>query len=63
MPSVERNPLKVVERLKQEGWIEEHGGKHDKFKHPRRAGRIIVPRHRTLSGGVARQIAEAAGWS
>jgi predicted RNA binding protein YcfA (HicA-like mRNA interferase family) len=35
---------------------------HDVYKHPARAGRIIVPRHRTLSLGVARAIAKAAGW-
>jgi proteic killer suppression protein len=31
-------------------------------KHPARPGRIIVPRHRTLSLGVARAIAKVAGW-
>jgi predicted RNA binding protein YcfA (HicA-like mRNA interferase family) len=63
MPAQETNRQKVVARLKQEGWLEEHGREHDKFKHPQRNGRIIVPRHRTLSPGVARQIAKQAGWS
>jgi predicted RNase H-like HicB family nuclease/predicted RNA binding protein YcfA (HicA-like mRNA interferase family) len=49
MPTPETNRQKVVSRLRQEGWLEEHGGEHDKFKHPDRKGRIIVPRHRTLS--------------
>jgi predicted RNase H-like HicB family nuclease len=37
-------------------------GDHDVYKHPTRPGRIIVPRHHTLSSGVARAIAKAAGW-
>ena len=63
MPAPETDRQKVVSRLTQEGWLEQHGGAHDKFKHPRRKGRIVVPRHRTLSPGVARQIAKQAGWS
>ena len=62
MSASETNRQKVVSRLKREGWQEEHGGAHDKFKHPSRKGRIIVPRHRTLSSGVAIQIAKQAGW-
>jgi predicted RNA binding protein YcfA (HicA-like mRNA interferase family) len=62
MPAPENNRQKVVARLKRDGWQETHGGKHDKFKHPERKGRIIVPRHKTLSPGVAEKIAEAAGW-
>jgi hypothetical protein len=38
------------------------GARHDKFLHSDRAEPIIVPRHRTLSLGVARAIAKAAGW-
>jgi mRNA interferase HicA len=62
MTATETSRQKIVSRLKAEGWQEEHGGEHDKFKHPERKGRIIVPRHRTLSPGVARQIAKQAGW-
>jgi predicted RNA binding protein YcfA (HicA-like mRNA interferase family) len=39
-----------------------HGGDHDVYKHPTRPGRIILPRHRTLSPGVARAIAKQARW-
>jgi mRNA interferase HicA len=53
---------KIVARLTHEGWESRPGGKHDVFKHPRQKGRIIVPRHRTLSPGVARAIANQAGW-
>jgi predicted RNA binding protein YcfA (HicA-like mRNA interferase family) len=58
----ETKRTKVAARLKREGWVERHGGDHDVFKHPSRPGRIVVPRHRTLSPGVARAIARQAGW-
>jgi predicted RNA binding protein YcfA (HicA-like mRNA interferase family) len=60
--ALETNQSKVVARLEREGWVARHGGDYDVFKHPTRAGRIVVPRHRTLSTGVARAIAKAAGW-
>jgi mRNA interferase HicA len=62
MAGPETNRAKVVARLEREGWIRRAGGRHDVFKHPVGAGRIIVPRHRTLSPGVAREIAKVAGW-
>jgi hypothetical protein len=63
MPKVEIDRRSVVERLRAEGWIGEGGAKHEKFAHPDRPGiKIMVPRHRMLSPGVARNIAGAAGW-
>lgn len=62
MPDLETNTRKVVARLEREGWINKGGGSHDIYKHPTKAGRIIVPRHRELSPGVARSIAKIAGW-
>jgi predicted RNA binding protein YcfA (HicA-like mRNA interferase family) len=62
MRKPETNRQKVVARLGREGWIERHGGEHDVFKHESKPGRIVVPRHRTLSPGVARAIAKQAGW-
>jgi predicted RNA binding protein YcfA (HicA-like mRNA interferase family) len=62
MPQPETNRNKVVARLERDGWIGRHGGGHDVYKHPARPGRIIVPRHRMLSLGVARAIAKVAGW-
>lgn len=61
MPKAETSRAKIVERLIADGWENLGGGKHDKF---RKVGKpsIIVPRHRTLSPGVARSIAKAAGW-
>jgi mRNA interferase HicA len=58
----ETNRSKVAARLRRDGWIERHGGDHDVYKHPGKLGRIVVPRHRDLSPGVARAIARAAGW-
>jgi predicted RNA binding protein YcfA (HicA-like mRNA interferase family) len=49
MRAPETSRQKIVSRLKAEGWQEEHGGEHDKFKHPERKGRIIVPRRRPAS--------------
>jgi predicted RNA binding protein YcfA (HicA-like mRNA interferase family) len=63
MPRPETDRTKIVARLEREGWIGRHGGAHDVYKHPVRTGRIIVPRHRVLSPGVARAIAKVAGWT
>lgn len=39
MPPPELSRAKVVRRLMAEGWINEGGGKHDLFRHPRKKGR------------------------
>lgn len=62
MPKPETNRAAIVDRLHQEGWVNEGGGKHDLYRHPVKSGVIILPRHRTLSPGVARNIGKAAGW-
>jgi len=59
----ETNRAKIVSRLEAEGWVNVGGGSHDKFIKAGAAYPIIVPRHRTLSPGVARSIAKAAGWT
>ena len=59
----ETNTRKVIARLEREGWRKAHGGRHDKFDHPLKPDvTLIVPRHRELSPGVARDIARKAGW-
>ena len=59
----ETNTRKVVARLEREGWHKIHGGNHDKFENEEHPGlTLIVPRHRELSPGVARDIAKKAGW-
>jgi predicted RNA binding protein YcfA (HicA-like mRNA interferase family) len=57
----EINAAKIRARLLKEGWEHVGGSKHDKF---RKAGQpsIMVPRHRTVTPGVAESIAKAAGW-
>lgn len=59
---LEVDRARIVRRLLKEGWTNEGGRKHDIFTHPDFAFPVVVPRHRTLSPGVARSIARAAGW-
>lgn len=60
--NLELDRAKVVARLRREGWRDVGGAKHDKFEHAAFSDAVIVPRHRTLSPGVARTIAKGAGW-
>ena len=61
MAALETNTRKIIRRLEREGWVNMGGREHDVFKHPD-GGKIVVPRHRTQSIGVARSIARDAGW-
>lgn len=61
MPKPETNRKTITDRLAAEGWINEGGSKHDLYRHPTK-GVTTVPRHRTLTPGVARSIGKAAGW-
>ena len=58
---VETNTAKVIRRLQAEGWEHADGSKHTKFRKPG-CPTIMVPRHKTLTTGVALSIARAAGW-
>ena len=61
MLKFEDDRRKIVARLEAEGWTNAGGGEHDNFvKHGQR--KIQVPRHKTVTPGVARSIAKAAGW-
>lgn len=63
MAKVEHDTAKVVSRLKREGWNLQRGSKHDKYEHAGKPGvLIVVPRHKTLTPRVARNIAKLAGW-
>jgi hypothetical protein len=63
MTKPETDRSRIVARLEQEGRVSEGGAKHDKFAHPEKPGvKIMIPRHKTLTPGVARNIAKAAGW-
>jgi len=61
MAAPETNTRKIVRRLEREGWVNVGGSAHDVFKHPD-GRKVVVPRHRTQSIGVARGIAKDAGW-
>jgi predicted RNA binding protein YcfA (HicA-like mRNA interferase family) len=58
----ETNTSKIKARLEREGWELVGGAKHDKY---RKAGHrtIMVPRHRSVTPGVAQSIAKSAGWA
>jgi predicted RNA binding protein YcfA (HicA-like mRNA interferase family) len=58
----ETNAAKIIARLEKEGWENAGGTKHAKFRKPGHLP-IMVPRHRTVTPGVAQSIAKAAGWS
>jgi predicted RNA binding protein YcfA (HicA-like mRNA interferase family) len=63
VPKVETRLRTIVARLEREGWRQVPGTKHAQFEHAERpAVLIVLPRHRTLSPGVARSIAKLAGW-
>jgi predicted RNA binding protein YcfA (HicA-like mRNA interferase family) len=57
----ETNTKKIVARLLREGWTNRGGGNHDVF-YKDGSSRIVVPRHATVTSGVARDIAKRAGW-
>jgi hypothetical protein len=63
MVAIETTRTKIAARLRREGWTERHGGDHDVFSHTEKPGRIVVPRQRVVSMGVARAIAKQAGWT
>ncbi|KPF78913.1 hypothetical protein IP78_10345 [Brevundimonas sp. AAP58] len=62
MPKPETNRRRVIDRLNADGWINEGGKGHDLYRHTKSGAVVVVPRHRDLSPGVARQIARTAGW-
>jgi predicted RNA binding protein YcfA (HicA-like mRNA interferase family) len=62
MAALETNTRKIIRRLEGEGWVSIGGGAHEVFRHPD-GRKIVLPRHRTQSVGVARDIAKKAGWT
>jgi len=58
----ETDASKIIARLEREGWENIGGTKHTKFRKAE-AGTIMVPRHRSVTPGVAQSIAKAAGWT
>ena len=61
--ALETNSNRIRRRLEEDGWyLDRHGANHDIYRHPKVSGIITLPRHDTLSIGVARSIAKKAGW-
>ena len=61
---METNRRRARRRLERDGWyLYRHGSSHDVYRHPRIKGIVTLPRHRTLSTGVANTIAKKAGWT
>ena len=64
MPKAETNTRKIVAQLIREGCESIGGAKHERFRHPDKPGvRIVVPRHRVVSAGIAVDTAKKAGWT
>ena len=60
---MQTNSVQIRRRLEGDGWyLARHGSGHDIYRHPVITGIITLPRHRTISRGVARSIAEKADW-
>ena len=59
------NSTDLIRRLQAEGWVRVGGkGDHFKFKHPERAGHVVVPHPRKdLAPGTLRNIYRQAGWT
>ena len=60
---METSTRRIRQRPEREGWyLARHGRRHDIYWHTEIKTAIKVPRHRTVSPGVARDIAKVAGW-
>lgn len=61
--AIERDLMKIRQRLEREGWDKRDEGKHIVYTHQERPGRVVVPKGRgDLATGTARSIAKVAGW-
>ncbi|MCY4594378.1 MAG: type II toxin-antitoxin system HicA family toxin [Bryobacterales bacterium] len=61
---MEARTSRIKRRLVKDGWyLERHGSNHDIYRHPAISGIITLPRHPTVSDGVAISIAKKAGWT
>ena len=60
---IETKTDRIRRRLEKDGWyLARHGSVHEVYRHTRIQGIITLPRHKTVSPGVARSIAKKAGW-
>jgi predicted RNA binding protein YcfA (HicA-like mRNA interferase family) len=58
------NSSVLIKRLYSEGWVLVGGkGDHQKFKHPKNHGHVVVPHPRKdIAVGTLRNIYRQAGW-
>ena len=58
------NSTELIKRLRAEGWQHVGGkGDHAKYKHPAKAGHVVVPHPRKdIAIGTLRNIFRQAGW-
>jgi predicted RNA binding protein YcfA (HicA-like mRNA interferase family) len=58
------NSTELIKRLRAEGWQLVGGkGDHAKYKHPAKAGHVVVPHPRKdIAIGTLRNIFRQAGW-
>jgi predicted RNA binding protein YcfA (HicA-like mRNA interferase family) len=51
----------LVKKLQGAGWQITHGGNHDLAIHPKKPGKIPIPRHNEINEYTAREIMKDAG--
>jgi predicted RNA binding protein YcfA (HicA-like mRNA interferase family) len=61
-PVIDTNRESLKKRLRSDGWVSGGGTNHEKFKHPTNSRVIVLPYHRNISIGVARDAHKAAGY-
>ena len=60
---IETKTDRIRRKLEKDGWyLARHGSGPDIYRHLSIKGIITLPRHKTVSLGVARSIAKKAGW-
>lgn len=61
--SVETQTSRIRRKLEENEWhLVRRGSNHDIYRHPHIRGIVTLPRHRSVSPGVAQSIARKAGW-
>jgi len=51
----------LVRKLRKDGWIITHGGKHSLANHPTKRGKIPIPNGNTIKDTTAKGIMRSAG--
>ena len=51
----------IIKKLRAEGWLVTHGGKHDMAIHPDKPGKIPIPRKNEINEYTSKAILKDAG--